>query len=119
MAKLIDADALKATVSSLKAFAENVKNIPCKTGQLVSLEAIERKMDDQPDASEPLRARIKELEASQPSEEDRAVLWLMKEKGMWIGYDAHFKMWFDTENGCTPYSPLNPVDEAKKLGWGG
>ena len=61
--KLVDADALMATVSRLKAFAEGVKNIPCKTGQMVSLDAIEQKIKAQPDASQPLRERVAELEA--------------------------------------------------------
>ena len=62
--KLVDAGALKATVSRLKAFAEGVKNISCKAGQMVSLDAIEQKIEALPDASQPLRERVAELEGA-------------------------------------------------------
>lgn len=73
--------------------------------------AIQARVPSLPDASEPLRARIAELESSQPSEEDMAVLWLIKEKGWLVSF-------FDGE--WLQYGGLlfNPAEEARKLGWG-
>lgn len=49
----------------------------------------------------------------QPSEEDRAVLWLMKEKGWEMARTAKGIWSMDG----TPIA--SPAEEAKKLGWGG
>lgn len=63
-----------------------------------------------------------ELRASQPSEEDRAVLWLMKREDYDVCFERdHFAVYRrveDTDNDWCWVSD-SPADEAKKLGWGG
>lgn len=60
-----------------------------------------------------------ELRASQPSEEDRAVLWLMKETTLSIDWKDEKWQVLRFETYGSILCQFNPVREAKKLGWGG
>lgn len=63
VAKLIDAEVLKADLARLRSLFEKVKDIPCRTGHLTSLDAVERKIAELPDASEPILAEVTRLQA--------------------------------------------------------
>lgn len=58
------------------------------------------------------------------SEEDMAVLWLMREKGWMIAMESSglvkgywYKYFFSHEHGQMIGLPFNPTEEARKLGW--
>jgi len=60
----------------------------------------------------------------QPSEDDMAVLWLMREKGWMIAMESSglvkgywYKYFFSHEHGQMIGLPFNPTEEARKLGW--
>lgn len=63
-----------------------------------------------------------ELRASQPSENDRAVVWLMKEcawhVARWGSDPAKWKVAHIADDHYW-IEDINPVEEARKLGWGG
>lgn len=54
----------------------------------------------------------------QPAEEDRAVIWLIREKGYVILREKN--IWAKQRlPGMFLFDAINPAEEAKKLGWGG
>lgn len=57
----------------------------------------------------------------QPSEEDMAVLWLMRETGKFYSFGSSKQCWQKlTMNGIKLVAvDITPAEEARKLGWGG
>lgn len=78
----------------------------------------ERYQEDRVIDTHGTRAILDILSRVDPDEEGQAVLWLMRKKGWTLKYSKEQLSWLVDED-FQGMRKISPIDEAKKLGWGG